>query len=137
MHVKICVCVRLPRCGHQVCSIGMPASCRSYVHAYNEHAKHDLYGHEDHLALCMWEQKHQDRCAGHAQRSVPDLVSHRGVIACPEAAAKQLHPHDGEDQEEEAHHNGDVGHGSQRQRDRPEDQHHAGTPCQGSAAGLV
>lgn len=47
----------------------------------------------------------------------PDLVGNRGVIAGPEAAAEELHAHDGKDEEEEPHHNGYVGHGSQGQRD--------------------
>ncbi len=46
-------------------------------------------------------------------RTVSYLVSHRDVIAGPEAATKELHPHDGEDQEEQSHHNGDIGHGRQ------------------------
>ena len=46
-------------------------------------------------------------------RRLSYLVSHRGVIAGPEAPTKELHPHDGEDQEEQSHHNGDIGHGRQ------------------------
>ncbi len=46
-------------------------------------------------------------------RRVAYLISHRDVIAGPEAATKELHPHDGEDQEEQSHHNGDIGHGCQ------------------------
>ena len=47
------------------------------------------------------------------KRRTSDLVSHRGVVAGPEAATEELHPHDGEDQEEQSHHNGHIGHGRQ------------------------
>ncbi len=47
------------------------------------------------------------------RRRVSDLISHRGVIAGPEAATKELHPHDGKDQEEQSHNDGDIGHGRQ------------------------